>query len=49
MNADWQTLAASIVVAVTVLVFLVRLSRPGPKGGGCGPNCGCGKKTSDRK
>jgi hypothetical protein len=43
MNTEWQTLAAGAVVAITVLVFLIRLSRP-RKSGGCGGNCGCGKR-----
>ena len=46
MNADWQTLAAGAVVAITALIFLVRMARPVPGGGCCG-NCGC--KKSERK
>ena len=49
MNMDWQTLVAGLVVAITLLVFLVRLARPGPRGRGCGSHCGCGKqKQPDR-
>ncbi|MBN8458400.1 MAG: FeoB-associated Cys-rich membrane protein [Verrucomicrobia bacterium] len=43
MSGDWQTLAAGAVVAITALVFLIRLSRP-RKSGGCGGNCQCGKR-----
>jgi hypothetical protein len=41
---DWQTFTAGAVVAITLLVFLVRLARPRRKGG-CGHGCDCGKKT----
>lgn len=40
---DWQSYTAIGIVAITFTIFLVRLSRP-KKNGGCGHNCGCGKK-----
>ena len=40
---DWQTLTAIGIVALTLVIFLVRLARP-KKRGGCGHDCGCGKK-----
>ena len=40
ISQNWQTLAALGVVAVTVVVFVVRLVRPRRKGA-CGKNCGC--------
>jgi hypothetical protein len=42
MHPDWQSLAAGAVVAITALIFLVRMARPRPGGGCCG-NCGCKK------
>lgn len=47
MNADWQTLAAGAVVAITALIFLVRMARSVPGGGCCG-NCGCKKAKRKR-
>jgi hypothetical protein len=41
---DWQTYTATGIVAVTALVFLVRLARKGGGGPGCGGGCGCGDK-----
>ncbi|MCX6865779.1 MAG: hypothetical protein NTV46_06080 [Verrucomicrobia bacterium] len=40
---DWQTLIAAGIVIVTLTIFLVRLVRPQQRGG-CGHDCGCGKK-----
>lgn len=42
---DWQTYTALGLVALTAVVFLIRLSRPKKKkAGGCKkPGCGCGK------
>ncbi len=39
---DWQTLIAAGIVVLTLVVFLVRLSRPRKKSS-CGKGCGCGK------
>jgi hypothetical protein len=39
----WQTYIAVGIVILTLTIFLVRLARPKKKGG-CGHNCGCGKK-----
>lgn len=36
----WQTLVALGIVLATLLIFLIRLLRPAPKGG-CGHGCGC--------
>ncbi len=40
---DWQTYTALGIVAITLVVFLVRLTRPKKKRG-CGHGCDCGKK-----
>ncbi len=40
---DWQTVIAIGIVILTLTVFVVRFIRP-KKGGGCGHDCGCGKK-----
>ena len=40
---DWQTCIAVGIVILTLTIFLVRLARPKKKGG-CGHNCGCGRK-----
>ena len=40
---DWQTYTAAGIVAITLVVFLVRLARPKKKTG-CGNDCGCGRK-----
>lgn len=42
MQLDWQTITAAAVVAATLTIFLVRLTRPKKKGG-CGHGCGCEK------
>lgn len=42
MQTDWQTLVAAGVVALTLVIFLVRLARPKKKSG-CGNDCGCNK------
>ena len=39
---DWQTLAATAIVVLTLVIFLARLARPRRKAG-CGHDCGCGK------
>lgn len=44
MNTDWQTLAAAGIVVITLVVFLVRITRPKKKSG-CGKGCGCDKST----
>lgn len=49
MHMDWQTLVAGLVVAITLLVFLVRLARPGPRGSGCGSHCGWCKPKKPEK
>jgi hypothetical protein len=41
---DWQGLAAIGVVVLTLVVFLFRLARQGPKSG-CGGRCGCRMKN----
>ncbi|BCU79755.1 hypothetical protein [Luteolibacter sp. LG18] len=38
----WQSLVALGIVAVTLLIFCVRLLGP-KKASGCGKDCGCGK------
>jgi hypothetical protein len=40
---DWQTYSAIGIVVATVVIFLVRLTRPKPKHG-CGRHCDCGRK-----
>lgn len=40
---NWQTYIAAGIVIFTLTVFLVRIAKP-KKQGGCGHNCGCGKK-----
>lgn len=40
---DWQTYTAAGIVAITLVIFLVRLARPKKKPG-CGHDCGCGRK-----
>jgi hypothetical protein len=40
---DWQTYITIGIVTITLVIFLVRLIRPG-KRGECGHGCGCGKK-----
>jgi len=45
----WQTTVALAAVFLTLLVFLIRMARPRPKGG-CGHDCGCdhpGKPGAD--
>jgi hypothetical protein len=45
MALHWQSIIAVGIVVVTLTVFLLRLVRPKPKGGGsCGHDCGCGKR-----
>jgi hypothetical protein len=39
----WQSIAAIGIVTITLLVFVICLVRP-KKRGGCGHDCGCGKK-----
>lgn len=36
----WQTIVALGIVAATLLIFVIRMLRPRPKGG-CGHDCGC--------
>jgi hypothetical protein len=40
---DWQTYSALGIVAITLVIFLVRLAKP-KKNRGCGHGCGCDKK-----
>jgi hypothetical protein len=40
---DWQTLTAAGIVALTLVIFLVRLARRPRRKSGCGHDCGCGK------
>ena len=40
---DWQTYIAIGIVVLTLTIFLVRLAKP-KKRGGCGHDCGCGRK-----
>lgn len=45
MLMDWQTYAAAGIVTLTLVLFLVRLTkRPGKPKSSCGHNCGCHKK-----
>ena len=39
---NWQTVIAAAIVVITLVIFLVSLTRPKKKSG-CGHNCGCGK------
>jgi hypothetical protein len=39
---DWQTLTAAGIVGITLVIFLIRITRPKKKSG-CGHDCGCGK------
>ncbi len=39
---DWQTFTAVGSVVITLVIFLVRFTRPQKKSG-CGHGCGCGK------
>ena len=41
---DWQTYTAAGIVALTILIFLVRLARRSGGGPSCGGGCGCGDK-----
>ena len=43
MSADWQTISAGVIVAVTLLLFLRGILRK--KGGGCS-GCACGVKPA---
>lgn len=40
---DWQALAAAAIVVLTLVVFLIHLSRPRRKPG-CGGRCGNNRK-----
>ena len=40
---DAQSYIAAGIVIVTLSLFVVRLAKPG-KRGGCGHDCGCGRK-----
>lgn len=40
---DWQTYTAIGIVTITLVIFLVRITRPKKKRGGCGHGCDCGK------
>jgi hypothetical protein len=35
-----QTIIALVIVIVTLMIFVVRMLKPKPKGG-CGHDCGC--------
>lgn len=48
MHFEWQSLAAAGIVIVTIAIFAVRFFSPKPKGG-CGHDCGCGKKPETFK
>lgn len=41
---DWQTVIAVSIVAVTLVIFVVRLVFAKNKSG-CGHDCGCGKPS----
>ena len=45
----WQTIVALGVVAITLLIFCVRLIGPKKTGGGCGKDCGCGKPNEQTR
>lgn len=40
---QWQSTIALGIVALTLLVFLIRMVRKPKRKGGCGHDCGCGK------
>lgn len=40
---DWQSYTALGIVAITLVIFGIRMVRPKKKRG-CGQDCGCGKK-----
>lgn len=43
---DWQTYTAIGVVTLTLVIFLVRLTkRSGKSNSSCSHNCGCNKDT----
>ncbi len=43
---DWQTYTAIGVVTLTLVIFLVRLTkRSGKSNSSCGHSCGCNKET----
>ena len=42
MQSDWQTWAAAGLVALTLVIFLVRLARR-KNSSACGKDCGCDK------
>lgn len=42
---NWQTIVALMIVALTVVVFALRLSRP-KRTSGCGGDCGCEAKRA---
>ena len=44
---DWQSIAAVLVVALTLAVFLLRMARPRPKSR-CGRRCACGKDSAKK-
>lgn len=46
---NWQSAAALGIVALTVVIFALRLVRPKKPAGGCGAGCGCGGKVESRK
>jgi len=43
MDIQWQTWAAVGIVVITAIIFVIRISKS-KKTGGCGHDCGCGKK-----
>jgi hypothetical protein len=49
MNSDAQSIAAVVIVLLTILIFAVRIIRQKKNGkaGGCGSGCGCGPKKKD--
>jgi hypothetical protein len=44
---DWQTYTAAGIVALTLVIFLVRLSKRSGKKGSCGHSCGCDKNPHE--
>ena len=46
---DWQTYTAAGIVVITLVIFLVRMSKKSAGKPSCGHNCGCGKKRHPHK
>ncbi|MBB5349811.1 hypothetical protein HNR46_000032 [Haloferula luteola] len=43
---DWQSYAAAAIVGITLAILVRRFFAPKKPQGGCGNDCGCGKKPA---